>query len=155
MARSMPRNLELSATQRRAFGLAERAARKAVRRRFRVIRLTQVAYLKLGRHENALTRVARDIGSLMRLARAWAAREYRDVPWRSVVFVVAAIVYFVNPADLVPDVLAGIGFVDDAAVITAVVRSIADDLSAFRAWERRRDGDSTVRELFPRTSAAA
>lgn len=148
---------KLSSSQRRAFALAEKAARGAVRRRFRVVRLTKEAYAKLERHESALARVALDLRSMVRLAMAWATREYRLVPWKSVVYIVAAVIYFVNPVDLVPDVLTGIGFVDDAAVVAAVVRSVADDLSAFRAWEeRRRCGvDTTVSELYPPASAAA
>lgn len=82
-------------------------------------------------------RAAQDLRTLVRLARAWAFRKYRRVPWRTVTYVVAAILYFINPIDLVPDMLAGIGFVDDAAVIHAVIQSLHGDLTAFREWERR------------------
>lgn len=158
-SRTAPNN-QLTTPQRRAFDLAETAARRAVRRRFRVVRLTREAYSKIDRHESALRRVSRDLRSMIRLARAWAAKEYRDVPWKSVVYIVAAIVYFLNPADLIPDVLTGIGFVDDAAVIGAVVRTVTEDLAAFRGWERRRTdkgaaGTPALRELQPAPSAAA
>jgi uncharacterized membrane protein YkvA (DUF1232 family) len=33
----------------------------------------------------------------------------------------AALAYFILPADLIPDMIAGLGFADDAALITAVV----------------------------------
>ncbi|MEX0822159.1 MAG: DUF1232 domain-containing protein [Rhodothermales bacterium] len=96
---------------------------------------------------------------MIRMARAWATRSYAGIPWRSVVYVVAAIIYFVNPADLVPDVLAGIGFVDDAAVIGAVVHSVTDDLSAFRDWERRlrtvEESDGPPINGLSRTSSVA
>ncbi len=149
---------ELSSPQRRAFALAEKAARSVVRRRFRLVRLTKSAYTKLERHESALARVARDLRSLVRLAMAWAKQDYRRLPWKSVVYVVAALIYFVNPVDLIPDVLTGIGFVADAAVVAAVVRSIADDLAAFRQWERQRTSgagdDPAFRELYPSSAAA-
>jgi uncharacterized membrane protein YkvA (DUF1232 family) len=36
-----------------------------------------------------------------------------------------AIAYFVLPIDLVPDVIAGLGFTDDAAVVAAVLGTVA------------------------------
>ena len=74
----------------------------------------------------------------MRMTRAWALREYRTVPWKSLVYIVGAIVYFVNPVDVIPDVLGGIGFIDDAAVAAAVVRAVHAQLDAFREWEELR-----------------
>ncbi len=126
---------DLPSRQRRAFAVARDAAAKVLKRRFRLLALVRDAYAKLGRHEHALTRVQDDLRLLLRLARAWATRQYRNVPWRSVLYAVAAIIYFVNPVDVIPDVLVGIGFVDDAAVVAAVVRAIRKDLEAFRDWE--------------------
>lgn len=126
---------ELAPKQRRAFSLARQAAVQVLQRRFRLLTLVRDAYTRLAQHEGPMAKVRRDLLVLLRLARAWATREYRTIPWRSVVYAVAALVYFVNPADLIPDVLVGLGFVDDAAVIAAVVRSIQNDLDAFRRWE--------------------
>ena len=49
--------------------------------------------------------------------------------------VTVGIIYFVSPIDLIPDVIAGIGFIDDAAVIGLVVMQIKADLDNFLAWE--------------------
>lgn len=125
----------MSQKQRRAFALAQQAARKVIRRRIKVLRLTKDAYVKLGEGDGAMARVAQDLHSMLRLTKAWASREYQAVPWKAVVYIVAAVVYFVNPVDLIPDVLTGLGFVDDAAVIAAVVRSVNAELVAFRQWE--------------------
>lgn len=129
----------MSSRQRRAFVLARRAARRVLRRRLKLLRLTKEAYLKLGNRDGVLARVREDLHTMIRLVRAWARREYRSVPWKSVMYIVAAIVYFVNPVDLIPDIITGIGFVDDAAVIGAVVRSFHEELDAFRRWEASAD----------------
>lgn len=50
----------------------------------------------------------------------FAARD-PDTPTRAKGMMLAALAYFVLPADAVPDVLVGIGFTDDAAVIAAVI----------------------------------
>ena len=36
--------------------------------------------------------------------------------------------YFILPADIIPDVMAGLGFTDDAAVMFAIYNSVKDDL---------------------------
>ncbi len=132
-----PPDSDLPPRLRRVFHVSQQAARQVLRRRFRVLALLKRAYLKLGVHSNAMAQVQHDLHTMLRMVRAWALREYRTIPWKSLVYIVAAIVYFVNPIDLIPDVLAGIGFIDDAAVAAAVVRAVHEQLSAFREWESR------------------
>jgi uncharacterized membrane protein YkvA (DUF1232 family) len=126
----------LDRRQRAAFGAATDAARHVLRRRFRVLRLVRNAYEKAAENEKGVGRVREDLFRLIRLVRAWARREYTVVPWRTLLYIVAALVYFVNPIDLVPDVLVGLGFVDDVAVIAAVVRAVRRDITAFLSWEK-------------------
>ncbi len=76
-----------------------------------------------------------DIELLVRLIRAWLKGAYRGVATQTLVAIVAAILYFVSPLDVVPDFIPGFGYVDDAALLAWVLKSIADDLDAFRAWE--------------------
>jgi len=50
----------------------------------------------------------------------------------------AALAYFILPIDLIPDVLAGLGFADDAALITAVFGLVAAHITpAHRAAAAR------------------
>jgi uncharacterized membrane protein YkvA (DUF1232 family) len=122
----------------KTFERTKDAAALVLQRRMRVFRLVRGAYAKLSRNENALGAIGADLRLLIRLMLQWARGEYRLVPWKALVFVAAAVVYFVNPIDLIPDALIGIGFVDDAAVVAAVVRAVHGDLERFRAWEAAR-----------------
>ena len=45
-------------------------------------------------------------------------------PFKAKVIAIAALVYFISPIDLIPDILPG-GFADDAAAIAAAVASIS------------------------------
>lgn len=144
----------LSPRLRRAFGVSKRAATQVLRRRFRLLHMLSGAYAKLGIHGDAMGRVRADFETMMRMTKAWALREYRAVPWKSLVYIVGAIIYFVNPVDLIPDVLVGIGFIDDAAVAAAVVRAVHDQLESFRAWEERAAPGSPA-DAAPRSSIAA
>ncbi len=121
---------------RRAFDTVRSATSSTLRRGLRVLLLVREAYDKLFEEEDALRKIRGDLGVLLRLAHAWATRRYTAVPWKTMLYAVGAITYFVLPIDLIPDFVAGIGFLDDIAVVTAVVHALQDDLRAFRAWER-------------------
>jgi uncharacterized membrane protein YkvA (DUF1232 family) len=80
--------------------------------------------------------------TLFRLVGAYTRREYTDIPWKSLVLIGGAILYFVMPADLIPDIIPVAGLVDDAAVIAFVVAQVRGDLDAFAAWEASRPANS-------------
>jgi uncharacterized membrane protein YkvA (DUF1232 family) len=50
----------------------------------------------------------------------WCAKD-PETPAAAKGMMFAALAYFVLPTDVIPDVLAGLGFADDAAVIAAVI----------------------------------
>ncbi|MDT0630573.1 DUF1232 domain-containing protein [Rubrivirga sp. S365] len=76
-----------------------------------------------------------DIPRLIRLGSAITRGEYRRLPWRSIAFVAAGLLYFVTPFDLIPDFIVGTGFLDDAVVVAYVMKAIRDDLARFEDWE--------------------
>jgi uncharacterized membrane protein YkvA (DUF1232 family) len=104
----------------------------------RVQSLTARAGNRLRRHGRALAPLREELPALLRLARAWARREYTAVPWRAIVGVIAGLLYFVSPLDAVPDFLPFLGFIDDAAVLGFILRSMEKDVRAFAEWEEAR-----------------
>lgn len=72
---------------------------------------------------------------MFRLLRAYVAGHYRRIPWRTLLMAVAAVLYFVMPFDLIPDWVAGFGYLDDAAVVAWTLDAIRSDLDVFAAWE--------------------
>jgi uncharacterized membrane protein YkvA (DUF1232 family) len=71
---------------------------------------------------------------LFRLVRSWLVREYSP-PINTLLMAIAALVYFLEPFDLIPDGVPVFGLLDDAAVITAVVKANLSEISRFRNWE--------------------
>lgn len=130
---------DLAPKERRALRLARVGAARMLRNRFRVLALTRDVYRKLKGNEGNLRDAVGTTVVLTRLVRAWARREYRGVPWKTLTYAVGALLYFVNPLDVIPDALAGLGFVDDIAVLAAVAKSVQTDLEKFEAWEQERD----------------
>ncbi len=74
--------------------------------------------------------------TLGRLLRAYAQGEYREIPWKSLLLIVAAILYFINPIDVIPDLLPLIGLSDDFAILFMVYKSVAEDIDKFLLWEK-------------------
>jgi len=73
--------------------------------------------------------------AMLRLIRAYYRREYHNVPVQNLVMIVGAIIYILNPFDLIPDWIAGLGFADDAVVLAFAVRQTRQTLDDFMTWE--------------------
>ena len=73
--------------------------------------------------------------AMLRLIRAYYRREYRNVSMQNLVMIVGAIIYILNPLDLIPDWIVGLGFADDAVILAFAVRRTRQTLDDFMAWE--------------------
>ncbi len=71
-----------------------------------------------------------------RLMKAYATGRYRQVPWKTLLLVVAAVLYFVNPVDLVPDLLPVLGLTDDFSILLWVYHSASAEIDRFLEWEK-------------------
>lgn len=76
--------------------------------------------------------------AMIRLITAFAERRYRQVDVASLITILAAVIYFVSPIDLIPDFIPGAGLIDDAAVLSFVLGKLRKELDAFIQWERGR-----------------
>jgi uncharacterized membrane protein YkvA (DUF1232 family) len=122
--------------------VSEQDTKALLEKHRRAAKLAAQAAAKAQKNKAALQKVWDDLLTLTRLLRAWARREYMTVPWRTLVAVTAALIYFLNPFDLIPDFLPTLGLVDDATLVALVVASISEDLARFREWEAEQGADT-------------
>ncbi|MDE3041330.1 MAG: DUF1232 domain-containing protein [Nitrospirota bacterium] len=80
-------------------------------------------------------KLLKDIQLLVRLLKASMSGVYTGLSVRKLVAIVAAILYLISPLDVIPDFIPVVGYVDDAAVIAWVMKSIAEELKDFKIWE--------------------
>jgi len=73
--------------------------------------------------------------AMLRLIRAYYRGDYRDLATSTLILIIAAIIYVLNPFDLIPDAIPLAGFLDDAAVLAFAIRSTRQTLDNFMAWE--------------------
>ncbi|QAA82757.1 DUF1232 domain-containing protein [Aequorivita sp. H23M31] len=60
---------------------------------------------------------------------------YPEVPWFTIATVVLALLYLLNPMDLIPDFIPGIGYVDDLSVLAVGTGWIESDLHKYLDWK--------------------
>ena len=75
---------------------------------------------------------------MIRLIRDYQRAEYRDISEPNLLTVIAAILYFVSPFDVIPDWVPVLGHIDDAFVVSLALKSVRMDLDTFMAWETAR-----------------
>jgi uncharacterized membrane protein YkvA (DUF1232 family) len=100
----------------------------------RLNRLLQQAINKAQNQKTKIMKIWEDLLLLIELVRAYARGEYHGIPWKTIIYAVAAIIYFVNPLDIIPDFILGIGYLDDATVIAFVINAIHKELERFREF---------------------
>lgn len=73
---------------------------------------------------------------LGRLLKAYILGRYREIPWKTLLLITAAILYFVNPIDFIPDWIPVLGFTDDFGILVSVYTSISREIDKFLTWEK-------------------
>lgn len=92
-------------------------------------------FAKADENKSALANVWEQLQLLFSLAKDYTSGAYTDIPKTTMVSVLAALLYFISPLDLVPDFLVGLGFLDDAVVLGFVVKKVAKELEKYQAWK--------------------
>ncbi|WP_055149729.1 YkvA family protein [Jiulongibacter sediminis] len=87
----------------------------------------------------AFDSIREKVVTLGKLLKAYASGQYRDIELKNLIIMIASLVYFLSPIDLVPDFLPLLGYADDIALLTYVLRSVAEEVEKFELWEMNKD----------------
>lgn len=71
-----------------------------------------------------------------RMLKAHFSGTYKIKSTKLVLSLLAAVIYFVNPFDLIPDLIFGIGLTDDFAVLAWVYQLASEEIENFKKWEQ-------------------
>ena len=82
-----------------------------------------------------LRRFSTDIRLMFSLLRDFWNGRYRKVPWKTIAAIAGALPYVLNPLDLIPDLILGFGFLDDAGVVALCLKLVESDLHRYAAWK--------------------
>lgn len=97
---------------------------------------------KLGRiNDGPIKQVIDDILLIVDLIKSYIKGEYNDIPMTSIISLLAALIYFLSPIDVIPDFILGIGLIDDVFVLALVMKSVHADLMAYKNWRTEKSSD--------------
>lgn len=100
-----------------------------------VSKLLDEVFLKVGELSEVFYKTQDSIIALARMVKAWLHGDYKNISTKSIIAVVAALLYFVNPLDLIPDFIPVIGQLDDLLILGYLIKMVNKELERFMAWE--------------------
>jgi uncharacterized membrane protein YkvA (DUF1232 family) len=59
---------------------------------------------------------------------------YREVPYWAISAVALALLYVLNPVDVIPDVVIGVGYLDDATVVAFCLKLVQKEIEKYQQW---------------------
>lgn len=102
-------------------------------------RLIDEAIHKSRNESSGIKEFAGDLQTIINMFKSFISGEYRTVSKKTIVTIVAALLYFVNPFDVVPDFIIYTGYIDDALVFSFLIKSIKKEIEEFKRWKEIKD----------------
>jgi curved DNA-binding protein CbpA len=91
---------------------------------------------KLDKAYPALKTALKNVQVLYALFKDAVNGKYK-MPAASVAMIGGGLLYFILPADLIPDFIPVIGYLDDLAVLTTIMNSLQKEISDYRIWKKK------------------
>jgi uncharacterized membrane protein YkvA (DUF1232 family) len=71
-----------------------------------------------------------------RIIRSSVSGKYPHLPWKPFVLIIAAVIYFINPLDLLPDWIPILGFTDDFGIVMTIYGAFTLEIEQYLIWEK-------------------
>ena len=62
------------------------------------------------------------------------SKRYKEIPVGTIAAIVGTLLYVFSPFDVVPDILPGVGLLDDAAMMASCVAFVKNDVDKYKKW---------------------
>jgi uncharacterized membrane protein YkvA (DUF1232 family) len=90
---------------------------------------------KVEKASPALRKIMESVKDLYSLFRDGVKGQY-DVHPATLGIIAGGLLYFIIPLDVIPDYLPLVGYLDDAAVLTAIINSLQGEIGKYRKWRK-------------------
>jgi uncharacterized membrane protein YkvA (DUF1232 family) len=104
-----------------------------------IAKLLDQVFLKIGSSTDMFYKLQDTVVALARMIRLWWLGDYKNISKKSVIAVVAALIYFVNPFDLIPDFIPILGQIDDIIILSYLTKVLNKEVERFMAWEKEQN----------------
>lgn len=62
-------------------------------------------------------------------------KKYTEVPVGTITAIAGSLLYVLSPIDIIPDFILGVGYIDDAAIITLCMNFVKSDLEKYKKFK--------------------
>ncbi len=76
-----------------------------------------------------------EVIGLYNMVKSYIDGEYREVPWETILTLVAVLIYVVSPVDIIPDAIPVAGWLDDGWVMTRLLPALSKDIQKYKEWK--------------------
>jgi uncharacterized membrane protein YkvA (DUF1232 family) len=76
-----------------------------------------------------------NIAVFIEIIREFIKGNYKEIDRKNILLMIAGILYFLNPLDLIPDIIPILGFGDDAAVLLFVLGKVKVEIVKYKDWK--------------------
>lgn len=66
------------------------------------------------------------------------------IGWTVKAKIIACLLYFITPIDVIPDFILGVGYLDDALVVGYAVKTLADVIKRYRTFHKKKQPERVV-----------
>ena len=73
------------------------------------------------------------------LIKDYSTKKYEKIPMGSLIAIVSALAYVILPFDLINDIIPGLGYLDDAAVIACCLKLVDSDVEEYLKWRENKE----------------
>lgn len=119
----------------KSFKSSEKEAEVLIKDKQKTTNTVNEAMEKASKHKNQLEKVWDYLQLFFSIVKDYINGTYKEIPLKTIVSIVASLLYLISPIDFIPDFIPGIGFIDDVFVIGLVISSATSDLDKYKEWK--------------------
>ena len=123
--------LDKNEVERRLITSSQKVNREDIKK---IVDKTNEILQKLG--GDSFQNLVEDIRLLVSLLQDYRRGSYEEIPWSSIAAVIVSLLYLLNPFDIIPDMIPGIGLLDDAAMMGVCLSMINADFQRYKEWKQ-------------------
>lgn len=80
-------------------------------------------------------RLFKQVNLAYEMIKDYKSGAFTSIPWKTIALITVAVLYFLNPFDIIPDFIPFVGYADDALALTAVFKAVQVDLKNYCIWK--------------------